>query len=120
MSVFISCEQGGHLVPPALVPRIRLPATSGVDTAAACLAERLAKLLGAPLVRNEFSPDLIDVRRSLHHRELLGASTRKWKGEDRQGLIDTLYEPYRLRIRKNDLKHAGKASLCDPLVDSNL
>ena len=110
MSVFISCEQGGLLLPPALSERPELAperlATQGLafnassDASARSVSSQLAGFLNVPMLCNEFSTELIDVRRSLHHRELLGKKTRKWKAEDRQWLIDTIYLPYRQRIRQ--------------------
>lgn len=59
----------------------------------------MADYLRAPLITNEYSRQLIDVRRSLHHRQLFSRTTRTWSNEDRQKLVDTVYRPYRKRLR---------------------
>jgi predicted N-formylglutamate amidohydrolase len=52
------------------------------------------------LIANEYSLDMIDVTRSLRHRELFSPRTRNWPAEDRQSLIEQVYQPYRLRVRE--------------------
>jgi predicted N-formylglutamate amidohydrolase len=127
MSVLISCEVGGQSVPsqwPALRisndratnDRVTLSKRSnqsgrrsknpssakapiGTDTTATYVAERMADYLQAPLISNDYASELVDVRRSLHHRQLFSKTTRNWSAGDRQQLIDTIYTPYRNRLR---------------------
>lgn len=129
MSVLISCEVGGQSVPsqwPALritndransdrVTRSKrsnqsgrpakrpssAKAPIGPDTTAKYVAERMADYLRAPLISNDCASELVDVRRSLHHRQLFSKTTRNWSAGDRQQLIDTIYTPYRNRLRTN-------------------
>lgn len=100
MSVFLSCEQGGHLMPPELSCRGDLTLPSALVDPAWGIAGELSQLLGVTLIRNEFASTLIDVRRSTHHRDLFGKKTRNWSQEDRQLLLDEIYAPYREKIRK--------------------
>ncbi len=117
MSILISCEVGGDEVPAALIAppdgglrstkrdskkRLpgELPTTIPGDDSAAYVAERLAAGFDAALVLNRYSPELIDVSRSLHHRELFPKMTRRWNAEDRQRLIDEIHVPYRDQIRR--------------------
>ena len=78
----------------------KLPATLSHDEPAAYVAKRLADKLHVPLVLNRYSPDLIDVTHSLHHRNLFPKQTRVWTAEQRQQLIKTIYEPYRESVRQ--------------------
>ena len=78
----------------------KLPATLSCDEPAAYVAQRLASKLQVPLLLNRYSPDLIDVTHSLHHRSLFPQQTRAWSTEQRHRLIETIYEPYRSSVRK--------------------
>lgn len=78
----------------------KLPATLSCDEPAAYVAQRLASKLQVPLLLNRYSPDLIDVTHSLHHRSLFPPQTRAWSTEQRQQLIDTIYAPYWLSVRQ--------------------
>lgn len=88
----------------------KLPATLSCDEPAAYVAQRLAGKLQVPLLLNRYSPDLINVTHSLHHRNLFPKQTRAWTAEQRQQLIDTIYEPYRTSVRQAiqaGLDHSG-------------
>lgn len=78
----------------------RLPETLSCDSAAKYVAQRMAKQLCAPLVANPYSLDLIDVSRSLHHRQLFPLTTRSWPEVNRRQLIDLVYQPYREQVRR--------------------
>lgn len=105
MTVLISCEAGGERIPPQF--RMRLAARLSdaeqpirpVDRTARYLSRRMADTLRAPLISNEYARELIDVTRSLHHRQLFSGTTRNWSATDRKFLIDTIYRPYRDRVR---------------------
>lgn len=123
MSVLISCEVGGDIVPPQLPTlRVAAPAHSSEtgsrskaprqnqdhsvidpaiapDVTAMYVAKRMAACLRAPLITNGYSRELIDVRRSLHHRQLFSKTTRDWSDSDRQQLIEKIYRPYRDGLR---------------------
>ncbi len=108
MSVLVSCEVGGENVPTQLIPHLvhtetnqpderpdRLPH----DAAAMYVAHRMSQRLYAPLIANEYSLALIDVTRSLHHRQLFPPLTRQWSAKNRDHLIELIHHPYRQRIR---------------------
>ncbi|MGI9473975.1 MAG: N-formylglutamate amidohydrolase [Rubripirellula sp.] len=124
MSVLISCEVGGDQVPSQWVhpkflrqepikasPTVaavgsrrkrkpgQLPPTLTWDQPARYVAERMTRALKVPLITNAYSNDLIDVTRSLHHRQLFPTVTRDWPEADRTALIETIYEPYRREVR---------------------
>jgi hypothetical protein len=124
MSVLISCEVGGHVVPsqwsarlqsvaavapPDVVqsnPEFLSPATAKLrrsqrrpDRTAKYVSQQMAERLAAPLICNQYSPQLIDVRRSLRHRDLFSAATRHGTTAERQRLIEMIYQPYRQRLQ---------------------
>lgn len=116
MSVLVSCEVGGHSVPPQLRALISSATASKqkktkrrgsddepykwtTDEAATYAAKRMSEKLYAPLVFNGYANELIDVSRSLHHRQLFSPLTRDFGSEDRQQLIDLIHAPYRDRVR---------------------
>jgi len=110
----------------------KLPATLSHDQPAAYVANRLAEQLKVPLLVNRYSSDLIDVSHALHHRQLFPPQTRNWSPLERQGLIETIYDPYRstvkqaiqsgldrwgylihLSIRSFDIRNKGKLQRAD-------
>ena len=118
MSVLISCEGGGRRIPTQLISAASASDSRSVECAGPLsrsgilgedlswdevgryVAERMSQRLHAPLITNEFSKELIDVSKSLHHRQLFPVLTRAWSSEDRETLVREIYSPYRLRIRQ--------------------
>lgn len=78
----------------------KLPATLSCDAPATYVAQRLASKLQVRLLLNRYSPDLINVSHSLHHRSLFPKQTRAWSTDQRQQLIETIYEPYRASVKQ--------------------
>ncbi len=127
MSVLISCEVGGAKLPPQwpalqvnrrdlsdqpeelprLVSQVSRDANQSAqnflpaipDQTAAYVATQMAERLKAPLIANEYCKELIDVRRSLRHRQLFSKAIRSLSAADRQQLIESIYMPYRERLR---------------------
>lgn len=77
---------------------------AAVDALGGEIADELAGMLGARLIKNEIHPDLIDVSRSLHHRQLFGSAVKNWSPEKRQRLVDLAYHPYRDRVQSEIAK----------------
>ena len=105
MSVLISCETGGDLVPdltclarPQWQPPT-LPTHISGDLPARYAARRLAERLSAPLIENRVSLGLIDVSRSSTHRGLYSPLTRRWPEFAKRWLRDEIHTPYNLRVR---------------------
>lgn len=101
MAVLITCEtsgsrlvDGGHCDPHAL----RGFDSASVDWLAGWVADQLSKRLGVPCVKQAFRRDLVDVSRSLGHRNFYGPVTRAWSDAEKAMLIDTVYRPYRARV----------------------
>lgn len=107
MAILISCETAGISLPEQLLgvgieTDSRAPnrhSGPSIDNDAGEIADRLASLLAVPCVQNPYRHDLIDVTRSLRHRQLYGPLTSDWNAEQRQRLIETAYQPYRERVQ---------------------
>jgi hypothetical protein len=131
MSLLISCEAGGDAAPAQFIAQKhpapkhkaktknsrnktllpgQLPQTLPSDAPAKHVAERMASQLRAPLVANRYSLDLIDVTRSPRHRQLFPSPSRTWPAEDRQRLIDLIYQPYRERVQSEIKKLMVRSS----------
>jgi hypothetical protein len=79
-------------------PRSVETSSDSVDTSGGRIAREMAAELHMPCVVHAYRRDLIDVTRSLHHRDLFGRQSRHWSDAQKQLLIETVYRPYRQRI----------------------
>ncbi|TWU02052.1 N-formylglutamate amidohydrolase [Neorhodopirellula pilleata] len=125
MSLLLTCDTGGWKTPtrlrdrlapaedfsglqvaePDLIPTtISLPtdrlSRRGVDREAYFAARKLAHHGGSELICNEFRSDLVDVGRSLHHRDLFPPQVRALPVETRDAIIEEIYHPYRNRVQQ--------------------
>ncbi|MDT8448047.1 MAG: N-formylglutamate amidohydrolase [bacterium] len=101
MNLLLSCEHGGNQLPPEyaadLGPLTRdlLDSHRGWDPGALAVARQLSKALKRPLVFSETSRLLVDLNRSLGHRNLFGPEAKLWPQEKRHALLARYYHPYR-------------------------
>jgi len=72
----------------------------GIDREANLAARKLARFSGGVLICNEYRADLIDVGRSLHHRDVFPAVARRLPQETREAIIEEIYMPYRNRVER--------------------
>ena len=86
-------SRDGFALPGQLPPK--LPCG---DPAAKHIAATMARQLGSPLISNDYAFGLIDVTRSLRHRQLFPPMTRAWPEADRRRLIELVYQPYRTQL----------------------
>ena len=100
MCVLISCEGGGQQLLNLRADFHSSPSGSTVDEAGRWAAIRLAEHCSAPLIENRFATSLIDVRRSLHHRQLFGSDAQGLRSGQKQSLIDQIYLPYRQQLQQ--------------------
>ncbi len=110
MSLLITCELGGKEIPPWLsFEDQRGLSDAQSDEPGRYVASQMASQLRAPLILNEYSPELIDVTRSLRHQQLFSKFTRGYSNEYRQRLVDQVYRPYRSRLESavGDLLASG-------------
>jgi predicted N-formylglutamate amidohydrolase len=100
----ISCEHGGHEVPPAYTYLFRgaqpvLRSHRGWDPGALPLFEQLEPLADFAKA-STISRLLIELNRSLHHPELFSAYTRSLEQEAKEAIIRDYYLPYRRAIEQ--------------------
>ncbi|MEM9643531.1 MAG: N-formylglutamate amidohydrolase [Planctomycetota bacterium] len=125
MSILISCETGGSEVPPFAARLLResetgTPASDSRneqsewrgDSHALFAAERLSQLLTCPLIACQTSPQLINVSRSLRHRELFSTRTRAWSEPARRELIEKIHEPFRQQVQEKIVMMLNRFGSC--------
>ena len=99
-ALVISCEHGGHEVPPAYAALFEghealLPTHRGWDPGALELARQMALALGAPLFAAITTRLLIDLNRSIGHRQLHSEATRGLALAARRNIAALYYRPHR-------------------------
>ena len=97
-TLIVSCEHGGNDVPPAYAPlfaghQALLATHRGWDPGAAELARQLAAAFDAPLFAS--TRLLIDLNRSIGHRQLHSEATRSLPLAARREISALHYRPYR-------------------------
>jgi len=101
--VLITCEHGGNHVPPEWHYLFAgadeaLQSHRGCDKGSLELSREIADTFNIKLVASETTRLLIDLNRSLHHRDLFSEFTRSCDTDTKHGIIDEIYLPYRNRI----------------------
>ena len=111
----ITCEHGGHAVPPAYAHLFAdygelLLTHRGWDIGALELAGQMAQALDAPLFASTTSRLLIDLNRSIGHRQLHSEATRSLALAARRGIVAAHYRPHREAVESRiaGLIAAGK------------
>ena len=99
-ALIITCEHGGNDVPPQYAPlfvdhKALLPTHRGWDPGALELAQQMAAMLHAPLFASTTTRLLIDLNRSIGHRQLHSEATRGLTLASRQGIAKEFYRPHR-------------------------
>jgi predicted N-formylglutamate amidohydrolase len=116
--LIVTCEHGGHEVPPAFAPLFRdhrslLNSHRGWDPGALELARNLARAFGAPCFASTTTRLLVDLNRSVGHRELFSEITRPLARAVRQEILALHYRPYRDAVEGEVARHiaAGRSVL---------
>lgn len=116
--LIVTCEHGGHEVPPAFAPLFRghrslLNSHRGWDPGALELARNLAQAFGAPCFASTTTRLLVDLNRSVGHRELFSEITRPLARAARQEILALHYRPYRDAVESEVARHiaAGRSVL---------
>ncbi|MBF8270560.1 MAG: N-formylglutamate amidohydrolase [Gammaproteobacteria bacterium] len=104
-NTLLSCEHASHRIPAAHRYLFRnasdvLASHRGWDPGALECATRLSKKLNLPLLKGSCSRLLIDLNRSLHHRQVFSDYTRLLPKAVRQTIIEDIYLPYRDQLRQ--------------------
>jgi predicted N-formylglutamate amidohydrolase len=99
-ALVVSCEHGGHAVPPAYAALFAgyeetLLTHRGWDPGALELAQQMAQALEAPLFAATTTRLLIDLNRSIGHRQLYSEATRGLPAAVRRDIIARHYRPHR-------------------------
>lgn len=107
-AVIVTCEHGGNEIPFKFRPlfasaeaRAALQSHRGFDPGTLELARLLASQLKARLCFATTSRLLIELNRTLGHRQLFSEWTRVLSPEERQRLINEYYLPYRQRVEEH-------------------
>ncbi|MDZ7884707.1 MAG: N-formylglutamate amidohydrolase [Mycobacterium sp.] len=98
--LLITCEHGGNGIPAPFRPLFvqhqgLLDSHRGWDPGALVMAEELAAAFRAPLVASTTSRLLIDLNRSLRHRDVFSPITRAATTTAREQIVEEHYRPYR-------------------------
>ena len=101
--VVITCEHGGNRIPAEYERYFRgwrriLDTHRGYDAGALVMARQLAGAFGAPLVASTVSRLVIDLNRSLSHRDVWSDASRKLPPAMQQRIVRRHYAPYRRRV----------------------
>ena len=99
-ALIITCEHGGHEVPAAYAPLFAdhealLKTHRGWDPGALELARQMASALDAPLFAATTTRLLIDLNRSIGHRQLHSEATRALARSTRSDIAARYYRPHR-------------------------
>jgi predicted N-formylglutamate amidohydrolase len=98
--VIVTCEHGGNSVPPAYANLFvdhaeLLPTHRGWDPGAADLGREMAEALGAAFFVGSVTRLLIDLNRSIGHRQLHSEATRGLSRSERREIAKLHYHPHR-------------------------
>lgn len=98
--VIVSCEHGGREVPDTYAAFFAshgalLDSHRGWDPGALELGRQMADAFGAPLYAASTTRLLIDLNRSIGHRQLFSEATRGLTGAEREAIVAGHYRPHR-------------------------
>ena len=109
----ITCEHGGREVPQEHVALFSgrdslLASHRGWDAGAFELARELAAAFGAPLYAANITRLLIDLNRSIGHRQLFSEITRPLSPAQRLAIVDHYYRPHRKAVESQVARHIAQ------------
>lgn len=109
----ITCEHGGNEVPAAWAALFTghealLPTHRGFDPGALELAQDMAAALGAPLFAATTTRLLIDLNRSIGHRQLHSEATRGLPLAARREIAALYYRPHRDKVEAEVARLIGE------------
>lgn len=113
----MTCEHGGNNVPAEYTPLFQehqqlLSSHEGYDIGAKALYESLEDLAQKAFCA-ETTRLLVELNRSLHHKQLFSSITRKLPEKEKQQILRNYYAPYRERVESlvHDFIMAGRQVL---------
>ena len=103
VATIITCEHGGRDVPPAYAARFAghdalLESHRGWDPGALVLGREMSSALGVPLHAATVTRLLIDLNRSIGHRQLFSEITRALVESERAEIVANFYRPHRNEV----------------------
>ena len=110
--LIISCEHGGFEVPADYAAGFAgqqplLLSHRGWDPGALQLARQMADAFGAPLYASTTTRLLIDLNRSMGHRQLFSAATRVLSKADQEKIVVRHYRPHRDAVESEIARRIG-------------
>lgn len=99
-ALVVTCEHGGNRVPAAYRHLFRhcrtlLETHHGYDPGALVMATALSRSFGVPLLASTVSRLLVDLNRSVGHRNLHSKAVRTLPAAVRQEIVEKFYQPFR-------------------------
>lgn len=104
-ALVITCEHGGNRVPAPYRYLFRscrtlLESHRGFDPGALVMATTLARNFDAPLLTSTVSRLVVDLNRSIGHRNLHSEAIRTLPAAIRQEIVEYYYQPYRTEAER--------------------
>jgi predicted N-formylglutamate amidohydrolase len=113
-AIVLTCEHGGNRVPArharlfaSARARAALSSHRGLDIGALRVARFLERRLRAPLIHSTVTRLLVELNRSIGHRELFSEFSARLSGAERERILRRHYRPYRDRVRAEIARQAG-------------
>ena len=111
-ALIVTCEHGGNEVPPAYTELFAghehlLPTHRGWDPGALELAQEMAQAFDAPLFASTTTRLLIDLNRSIGHRQLHSEATRNLPPSARNEIAQLYYRPHREAVESEVARRIG-------------
>jgi predicted N-formylglutamate amidohydrolase len=105
VAFLFTCEHGGNRIPARYRTlfagrRALLDSHRGFDPGALLTAKALAKAFAAPLVASTVSRLLVDLNRSLGHRQVFSPMTRAAPAALRVRIVEEHYRPHRTEVER--------------------
>jgi predicted N-formylglutamate amidohydrolase len=102
-SVVVTCEHGGNRVPRRYARLFRgweqrLVTHRGMDFGALLMARELSRAFRVPLVASTVTRLLVDLNRSVGHRDVHSRASRRTSPEERERIVRRHYLPYRVKV----------------------
>jgi len=103
--LLLTCEHGGNEIPKRWARHFRgqskrLGTHEGLDIGAAAVAERLSRVLRAPLLLATTSRLVVDLNRSLDNPTLFSDVTRALSEDERREILEEHYLPHRTAVER--------------------
>lgn len=115
-SIIVTCEHGGNRIPRPYDRLFRgdaglLGSHRGYDPGALDMARYLSRELDAPLEFSDVSRLLVDLNRSVGHRNLHATPVRSLDAPTKERILRRFYHPHRDRVERRIAKHVARGRM---------